>query len=98
MQAEDRRANNGARPYDNCFGQLGIDQLVEVVNQKALGERRSAGADFEPLLRQRERARPWAKLDGNSPKQRCNVQPGERAPAPRQHPAKQNPQDPEQMH
>lgn len=67
------------------------------MDQKWLLVRGDAGARFEPLLGDRERARPWRDFNENSIEQREDVEPPKSGVATRHRIAENHPEHPDDM-
>lgn len=87
---------DGAR-YQNCDGDVGIDDRVEVMHEEAAGVGGQAGAGFEVLFEQGDGAGPGADFDDDAPEERGEVEAGETGASAREECAEDDPEDPDKM-
>jgi hypothetical protein len=76
VDSEVEGAYRHSKGGDQGVGEVGVDGLVKIVDQKAAGPCMHAGFGFERLLGQSQRTGPGAGLDDDSPDERKQVKRG----------------------
>lgn len=79
------------------FGEIRINQPVQIINQKAAVARIHPGLPFERPLRQSQWARQGSQLHYNSPNKRQEVKGREQRAAARPERSEDDPKDPDEM-
>jgi len=70
-----QKANRHSRNRQNSRRDVGIDQFIQIMEQKTASVRHDSGFNFAPVLQQSQRARPRQQFRENPPKERRDVQP-----------------------
>lgn len=75
VECKIEKADKYTNDRQNHCRYVRIDELVQVVEQKAALVRRDARRGFEPVLKHSQRTRPRKQFRKNSPEQRSDMQP-----------------------
>ncbi len=75
VQRKIENADDYSRNGQNGCGDVGIDELVHIVEQKSSLVRLDASLSFEPVLEHSQRTRPRKQFRKNSPQKGNDMQP-----------------------
>jgi len=98
VERQIQKANNDSRNYESGCRNVGIDQLIEIVEQEPALLRFDSGSPFECIFEQRQWTRPGKNFRENPPDQRNDVQTPEKRTRARHPRAENNPKNKESVH
>src|SRR5208282_3412166 len=90
-------ANDYPGDGENVGGNVGINKLVQIVEQESALVRLDSGAAFEPIFQQRQRTRPRKHFGKDSPEKRSDMQPAKERAGARQQSTENHPQNEQRM-
>src|SRR5258708_16066547 len=98
IERQIQEADNYSHGSENVGRNIGVNKLVQIVEQEPALVRLDSGPAFEPVFQQSQGARPREKFSNNPPDKRNDMQPPEERTRARQEGAKDHPQDEERVH
>lgn len=97
INREDQYADASAKPGEQGFRHVRVDQGIEIVDDEAATIRARTGASLKRLFGDCQRTGPRSDFHRDTPNQRNDVQRGEHRTVARQDPSKENEENPEQV-
>src|SRR3989442_4015068 len=98
VNPQNNQADGNTTPGHHRLRDIGIHQCLQVMDQEGLMIGLNAGALLEPLLGHGQGAGPGTDFDHNAINQREDVEPAQQGPVASHQPAKDHPEDPNQMY
>ena len=89
---------NGDTTYSQQPGwHIGVDERVQVVQEKPARIRAEASADSQPIFRRSQRTWPGQDFDKDTPDQGAEVEPTQERPSTREKSSERDPKDEEEV-
>jgi len=98
VNPQNNQADGNTTPGHHRLRDIGIHQRLQVMDQEWLMIGLNSGALLEPLLGHGQGAGPGTDFDHNAINQREDVEPAQQGPVASHQPAKDHPEDPDQMY